>query len=366
MRKVSINHLKPGMVTGKPVLGFLGQVLLNSGITINARHIYYLKQVGIDAIYVYDERMGEVELDDLISQEVRSECRALVAGVMKNLDAASAKNKGLAFKEKDILETVSRVIDELLDNIDTLIQLSDIRAHDGYVFAHSVNCCVLSTLIAVKMGYDRNTLKLLATGALLHDIGLVAIPQMILKKPGSLTEIEYEAVKKHPQYGYEILRKSKLFSERLGEIILQHHERYGGSGYPHGLKGKEIASLARIAMVADVYDALTSDKVYRRAYPIHEAIEMMMAWGGEMFDMEALSVLLENLTAYPVGSHVLLSTGESGLVIKNVPGYSLRPLIRLLYKKDFSPHPSPYDLDLSRVVDITITGLVDEDALPST
>lgn len=363
MRKVPLGYLKPGMIIKRPVLGFLGQVLLNEGVEISSKHIYYLDQMGINEVYILDERISDAEAEDLISIELRGESRALVAKIIKDIDAANPKNKGIAIKEKEIMEVVTKIVNELLDHKEVLIQLSDIRAQDGYLFAHSVNCSVLATMIAVKMNYDRNALKILATGALLHDIGLIAIPQMILRKPGALTDIEFEAVKQHPAYGYEILRKSKIFSERIGEIVLQHHERNQGQGYPGGYKGKEIASLARILAVVDVYDALTSEKTYRAAYPVHEVIEMMLSWGGEMFDLEVLNTFLENVTAYPVGSHVLLNNGESGLVIKNSPGFCLRPVVRMLYKKDYTSHPAPFNLDLKKVSDLTIVRLIEEGEL---
>ncbi len=365
MRKISIERVQPGMITRRPVLGFLGQVLLSEGMIIKEKHLYYLKQMGITALYVHDERLSDVEVDDIISVEVRGESRALVAQVMKDLDAAGPGSKGLAIKDKEIIAMVTKIVDELMQSKEALIQLSDIRAHDGYVFAHSVNCCVISTLIAAKLNYDLKTLKLLATGALLHDIGLVAVPQIILKKPGALSDEEYEAVKRHPSYGYEILKKSKLFSERAGEIILQHHERYRGQGYPQGRIGKEIASLARIVAVADVFDAITSEKTYRHAYPVHEAFEMMMAWGGDLFDLDVLNTFLKHITAYPIGSHVLLDNGESGFVVGNSPGFALRPVVRLLFKKDLTPHPAPFDLDLKRVLNLNVVGLVDEKNVPT-
>ncbi len=358
LRKISLDNVEPGMVVNKPVLGFLGQVLLNADVTINAKHIYYLKQMGINTIYVNDDRLSDVEAEDLVSYEVRSESRAQVAKVMKDLDAAGPQKKGLVIKDKEILTVVTKIIEELINNQDTLFQLSDIRAQDGYLFAHSVNCCVLSTFIAAKMNYDIKTLRQLATGALLHDIGLVAVPQMILKKPGPLDDEEYDAVKKHPLYGFEIFKSSTLFSEQAGNIILQHHERNNGQGYPTGLRGKNISELARIVAVADVYDALTSDKSYRDAVPAHEALEKMTACGGEMFDPDVLKTFLANTTAFPLGSHVLLDNGESGVVIRNTAGYSLRPVIRLLYKQDLTPHPAPYDLDLDKVLDISIVKVV--------
>ncbi len=365
MRKVTVEQLEPGMMTKKPVLGFLGQVMLNAGIEIKPKHIYYLKQLGVNAIYVHDPRLEDLEVSDLATDELRSESRALIAQIMKDIDSAGEAKKGLAFKEKEIQDIIAKIITQVTRVKDIPVQISDIRTQDGYVFSHSVNCCLLATLIGARMNYETGALKILAAGALLHDIGLVAVPQAILRKPGALTDEEYNAVKQHPAEGYEIFRRSKLFSERIGEIILRHHERYGGQGYPGGLREKEIPSLARIVMVAEVFDALTSDKVYRRAYPVHKAMEMLRGWSGELFDPEVIDIFLESLAAYPVGSHVILNSGESGLVVANKPGYTYRPLVRLLYKKDYDPHPAPYDLDLSRVTGMEITGLVDEYEAPT-
>jgi HD-GYP domain-containing protein (c-di-GMP phosphodiesterase class II) len=365
MRKVPIENARPGMVTKKPILGFLGQVLLNSDITINQRHIYYLRQMGIGAIYIHDDRMNDVVVEEPVSSEVRGESRALVARIIRDLDSAGVNSKGIAINDKAILKTVSKIVEEVIEHKEVLNQLSDIRAHDGYLFAHSVNCCVIAALIAVKMNYDLKTIRILATGSLLHDIGLVAVPRMVLSKPGLLSEEEFLVVKRHPRLGYELLKGTRLFSERVAGVILQHHERIQGQGYPCGLKGKEIASLARIVAVADVYDALTSDKSYREAYPVHIAIEMMTAWGGELFDLDVLNTFLENVTAFPVGSHVLLNSGESGFVVENTPGFSYRPVVRILYKDEYTPHPAPFDLDLKKVLDLTVERLVSENEILS-
>lgn len=358
MRKVSIEDLKPGMVTKRPVLGFVGQVMLSADVDLKASHIYYLQQMGIKAIYIHDEKLADVAVNDLISDQLRGESRALLAQVMKDIDSAAEVKKGFALRERELNDVISRIIDEVIKNSNSLVQLSDIRSQDGYIFAHSVNCCVLSVFMGVKINYSRKALSLLATGAFLHDIGFVAVPQAILKKPVALTDEEYAAVKKHPDEGYQLFRQSRLFSERVGEIIYHHHERYNGDGYPGGLKGKEIASLARVVMVADVYDALTSDKTYRRAYPAHEVAGMLEAWSGELFDPEIVALFLENLALYPVGSQVILSSGESGLVVANNKAHLAQPVVRLLYKRDLSPHPAPYDLDLSKFKEISISGLV--------
>ncbi len=360
MRRTCIHSARPGMVLARPVLGGAGQVLLNRGIEIKPQHLTYLKRLGIHYLYVYDSRLEDVEIDDVISEETRQEARALVKEVMRNVQNPGNQKKGILVDDTRVVQTVSKIVEELLESRHMLAQLMDIRSLDDYLFAHSVNSTVLATLVATKMNYKEETLKALATGALLHDIGIVTIPENILNKKSELTTEEYERVKQHPAYGYEIFKKNPLYSNRAGSVILQHHERYQGQGYPLGLQGERIDQLAQIVGIADAYDALTSDRPYRKAYQAHQAVEMLLSWGGELFDPDVLSKFLCNIAAYPVGTHVFLNNGENGLVVANTPGFTLRPVVRVLYTgEDMAPHPSPYDLDLSEVLDITIVKAFD-------
>ncbi|MGM0651816.1 MAG: HD-GYP domain-containing protein [Bacillota bacterium] len=363
MRKISIYNVQPGMVNKKPILGFLGQYLLNAGIEIKPNHIYYLKQMGVSEIYIHDDNLADIDFTDPVESELRSDSRAVIARVMKDLDASAHDKKGLAIREKDILTVVSRIVEALIDHRQVINQFSDIRMPDGYIFAHSVNCCIIATMLGVKLNYDIKTLRQLAIGALLHDIGFVVVPQMILKKPDKLTDEEYEAVKKHPQHGYDMFRSSNLYSQEAGDIILQHHERCQGQGYPRGIKGEKTSELAQVVSLVDVYDALTSEKYYRDRYYVHEAIEMILGWGEEVFNPRILKVFLNSIAAYPVGTHVLLSNGDGGVVIENTPGYAKQPLVRLLYKRDLTPHPSPYNLDLKKVKDLHIARVIDDGEL---
>jgi HD-GYP domain-containing protein (c-di-GMP phosphodiesterase class II) len=354
MRRIHLDSARPGLVLGKAILGSSGQVLLNAGVVIKQQYITYLKRLGVEYLYAYDSSMEDVEIKDLISEDTRQKARALLKDIFKNLQSP-VLNKQFILPEKKVVQLVSCIIEELLDNKDIVAQLMDIRALDDYLFAHSVNCCVLATLLAANMNYNEDILKDLATGTLLHDIGMVAVPETILRKSGKLTRKEFATVKTHPSFGYEILKKSSLFSERAGTVILQHHERRQGQGYPQGLKGNKINILAQIAGIVDVYDSLTSNRPYRRALQPHQAVEMLMSWGVEHFEIKILREFLANIAAYPLGSQVVLNNGECGLVIENTPGFTLRPVVRILYKgENMAPHPSPYDLDLSQALDLTI------------
>lgn len=363
MRKLPIEQVKPGMINKKTVLGFLGQVLLCPGVKIKPRHLYYLKQMGLEYLYVEDSRMCGVACQDLISSEVRSEGQALIAGLFRDLDDASYNPRVIDNREKDLDNFVNKVVEELLENDNPVIQISDLRAYAGYLFAHSVNCCVLSALLALQMNYDLNATRLVALGALLHDIGYIKIPRMILRKPGRLSKKEFEMVKSHAGYGYGLFKKTKLFSARVAEIILQHHERMQGQGYPRGLRGKRIGSLARLVAVADVFDAITSDKNYRKAFEAHEAVRMMQRWSKEYFDAEVIAAFVNVAAAYPLGACVMLSSGESGLVVANKVGRASTPTVRILYKDDFIPHPKPYDLNLAESEDVQVIAVTDDYAV---
>ncbi|MGM0651765.1 MAG: HD-GYP domain-containing protein, partial [Bacillota bacterium] len=262
--------------------------------------------------------------------------------------------------DKEVIKTVTKIINELLENKDIVVQLTDIRARGDYHFAHSVNCTILAVLVATKKNYDYNALRYLATGTLLHDLGMTAIPESILNKPAELTEDERKTIQTHPSYGFEIFKKTRLFDARAGIVILQHHERIQGQGYPGGLCGDRIHQSAQIVGIVDVYDALTSERPFRKAFPPYRAIEMLMSRGGEYFNLEILQHFFSVVAAYPFGSHVYLSNEDSGLVIANNPGLTLRPVVRVLYQgRDLAPHPSPYDLDLSQSLDLTITDVLD-------
>ncbi len=364
MRKIPLNDIKPGMILAKDIFGDTGQILLRADMEMKPRYLNYLEQVGIEYIYVRDERIKDVDVEDSISEKTRHAARNMVREIIKGLQSPAAGgkiSKSINIQDREILNTVNKIIDELLDSKDAIVQLVDIRTKDNYLFAHSVNCAVLATLVAKKMKYKTKELRWLATGALFHDLGMVAISPGILNKPGELTEEEFKIIKEHPLRGYEIFKTTDLFDARAGAVVLQHHERFQGQGYPRGLAGSDINPLAQIAGIADVYDALTSERSYRKAYKPHEAVDMLLSWGEELFDVTILRQFLSAIAAYPIGSHVLLSNADSGLVIANNPGYTLRPVVRLLYTdgENLAPRPEPYDLDLSQTLDLTIIKVFD-------
>ncbi|MFH1562836.1 MAG: HD-GYP domain-containing protein [Nitrospirota bacterium] len=238
---------------------------------------------------------------------------------------------GKIIDKTKIKEVISKLVEEIISkHQDSLINLIDIRSHDKYTFSHSINVCTLAALIGIKEKLKRNELEDLALGAILHDVGKTMISQKILEKPERLSVPEFEEIKKHPVYGYNILSEGEEISEISRMIVYTHHERYDGGGYPQGLTGDKIPQLAVVTSLADVYDALTTDRPYRKSLLPYDAMRIIISHTYSNFSEEAVRFLLKVMSIYPLGSLVKLNTKEIGLVIKVNEHAIVRPTIRIL------------------------------------
>ena len=195
---------------------------------------------------------------------------------------------------------------------------------DNYTYAHCVNVAVISIILGISLNLSKKNLTYLCIGALIHDIGKSFIPKEILQKPGKLTHEEFEIIKNHPRYGYDFLRKSFNLSSHIKLIVLQHHERFDGLGYPNGIIGNKISYLARIVSIADVYDALTSDRPYKRAMCPSDALEYLMSNAGTLFDHDIINVFCKIIIPFPQGTIVSLSNGDIGVVEETTSKLSIK------------------------------------------
>lgn len=357
MRLIHLTKIRPGMLAARPVYGPAGQKLINAGTELKPHYIKYLRKLGISQVYIQDDRLEGVEVEDVIGERTRLEVRTAVKDIMTETKNSSSPRNFYMIEDR-VAKSVDTLFNELIDNKNVVINLADIRSADSYTFDHSLNVTILSIIMATKLSYPMSIIKRNAIGFMLHDLGLVKVPEKILKKQGPLDKEEEEIVKKHPIHGYELFKKSSLFSESAGSIILQHHERLQGQGYPQGLKKEDMHWLAQIAAIADTYDALTSNRPFREFYRPHEALNMLSVKGGVEFNIDMLTAFFSFVAAYPIGTHVILSNGDSGLVIGNTQGYPYRPKVRVLYQGEKHPHPNPYEVDLLSRLDLTVRGEV--------
>ncbi len=360
MRLINIEQLRAGMIAARTIYGNEGQKLIIEGTELKPHYKKHLKRLGINRLYIQDNRLEGVEVEEVISEATRTESRLAIKDLLTSAKNSSRK-KFTCDVEKKITANITNILDELLEQKDLVLNFADIKSTDSYFLDHSLNVTVYSMIMALKMGYTPQKLKKLAPGLLLHDIGNLKVPEYIFKKNDGLTGDEYNEIKKHPEYGYEIYKKSPLFSEEGGKIITQHHERVKGQGYPDGLQEKDIHFMAQVAAIADTYDAMLSERSYRQAHLPHQALEIMTAMGGTDFNLEALACFFTFAAAYPVGTHVLLSNGESGLVVNNHAGFPFRPKVRVLYSGNkLDRHPDPYEMDLVEKLDVVVDGVINE------
>ena len=361
MRKLTIDFLKPGMKVARPIYNETGNVLLKQGAILNDHYINRLKKLDIPAIYIDDGLLPEMEVDDVIADETRLKAIRNVKKIF-NKETGSSISKNI-IAPLEVLESVTEIIEELLSNKNIVVNLTDIRTKDNYVFAHSVNVAVLALITGIAMGYNRQKLHNLAVGAMLHDIGKLKVPSSILNKPGKLTKEEFEIIKKHSEWGYEILKANFDLNITSCIAAYQHHERYNGEGYPQGLVGEQIHEFAQIIGLVDMYDAITADRVYRKAFPTHEAFEMIAASGDYLFKFDLVKTFLDHVAAYTYGTIVRLSTGEIALVMETKKGMSLRPKVKVIFDNDGNPVVKNVYLDLSTVNNVTISKVLDESEL---
>ncbi|HLE86082.1 MAG TPA: HD-GYP domain-containing protein [Candidatus Brocadiaceae bacterium] len=383
MRRMHIQNVTPGMVLGKAIYGDNYEVLLNKGVVLIEDYINRLKNRGFIKVYIDDEETADVVIKDPISDKIRIMATkdilktyeltqsAIVnieaettEAVIKSINTPKIKN---AFQEsqpfKQMCKDINSFVDELM-NENILSGLNSIRSFDNYTFEHSVDTAVLSIIIAKRLFLNKDKLRQIAIGEFLHDIGKIFIDEKIINKPGKLTAEEYEQVKQHTTYGYELLKDIDNIGEASRHIPYQHHERQDGKGYPRCLRGNnkiddgsvgyaeqdKMIMIAEIAAIADVYDACISDRPYRKGLSPDFVYELIKNGSGTQFNRELVDCFLGVMPKYPVGSEVRIKNGIykdfTGVVMSlNIQQLS-KPKVKLLCdaKKN---KIKPFEIDLS-------------------
>lgn len=332
MRYINIEKVESGMVLAKEVFDDDGRVLLAANTILTKEYIIRLSIRGYQGVYIEDELSRGIQIDEVISIELRNE-------------GAKAVKEG----NIDSLKSIAKdIVSQLLEKDKSIsLDIKDLRTYDNYTYKHSVNVAVISTIIGIYLSYDEEWLYELCLAALMHDIGKTKIDPGIINKPGRLSMMEYRIVQEHARYSYDILDENYLISARTKQAVLHHHENEDGTGYPDRLVGDEIPPYAKIIHVADVYDALTSKRPYKKPYALSEAIEYLMGGSNVLFDRNAVEAFLEAVPVYAKGIDVLMTNGERAIVVSNTSN-PLRPIVRLV--------DSGKDIDLSNDKDyISVT-----------
>lgn len=349
MRKILVSDAQPNMILAKNIYSNEGKILLAKGIKLKQSYLDKLLLLDIPAIYIKDDTLQLPATPELVSEQTRHVAIENVKDVFHQITFSQGVNL------KETTQLVNNIIDELLANKNVLYNLTEIRSYDNYTFAHCVNVAVLSILTGITLNFNQLELRDLGLGAMLHDIGKITIDPILLNKKGALNSTEFEVIKEHSSSGFNLLRKIDGLSTLSAHIAFQHHEKFDGSGYPRGLKGDQIHIYSRIVAVADVYDALIADRIYRQGYTSQEAVQIITSGSNVHFDAQVLKAFLKNIFIFPIGSLVQLNTGDIAVVVDINKDLQTKPVIRLLNSHVHGRYAKSREIDLCKQSNIYIT-----------
>jgi putative nucleotidyltransferase with HDIG domain len=279
-----------------------------------------------------------LKLDDPTVKQTKQEAIKTARRLLEKVSGSGEIDAAEAF------ETAREILESITVNHQAFINIAGVKEYDEYTFEHSVDVAAYTTIIAKERGLPTEQLADICTGALLHDVGKMLVDPKILNKPGKLTENEFEAMKTHCRKGYDLLKENGA-DEPIAGIAHGHHERCDGKGYPQGLEEKGLDEQVQMAAIADVYDALTSDRVYKKAMDVMSAMKIIREDCGKQFNQKLVTIFQRTIGIYPIGSLVRLNNGYTARVLDQNEGI-VRPVIQLLSDDEGKP------LDDRRVVDL--------------
>jgi putative nucleotidyltransferase with HDIG domain len=375
VKKIRIEQLQAGMFVHDLNCGWMDHPFLSSQFLVrDGGDIAKITKLGIHELYIDTARGADVA-DAIPRDEVRRnigeqleaiarEVERPVPRVARDQEYARAKalhneaNLIVQNMVRDIrlgqqieMEKLEPLVEDMIDSIfrspDALLPLARLKDHDHYTFQHSVSVCALMIAFARGLSLDRAIIKEIAMGALLHDVGKAKVPDEILNKPAKLTEAEFTKMKSHVVQSIIILQHTPGITQVMLDVAGQHHERHDGTGYPNALKGNEISLYGKMGAIVDVYDALTSVRVYKKGMPATEALGKLLEWSSHHFDPEMVRLYIKSIGIYPTGSLVKLESGRLAIVLEQHADRLLQPHVLVVFNSKGQHYIKPEHIDLA-------------------
>lgn len=329
--------LKGGEVLAKDIINKSGIVLIPEGTIIKKEYIEKLSEIGQNVVFIEEDNEQTDEYTK--EQELMIECTSKVKETFNKY-----------FTTTDELDEVCKIaesiITEVLKKPEVIMNVNAIRQSSEEEYSHSVNVCAMSVMLAIRMKLDEHTIKEIAVGSILHDIGYEVVNSKIgTNISADVTPDIDKEKKKHVIYGYSFLSKEKWIGDIGKDIVLSHHERYDGSGYPFHLSGDSIKIGSRIVAVSDTFDNF----VFRKEKKVHEAIDYIVSECDHKFDYNIVKIFHDSVAAYPIGTIVLTNTGKRGIVVRQNNQCPTRPVIKIISGED-----DDKELDLTKELTLFI------------
>lgn len=362
MKKISIHHADNGMVLAEDIITRKGQLIARKGTILNPQLILHMKFYSIDNVSIVD---SENEKEDSIEQQnlaIKTQAQRIRASREFQLFSKeyqiNVHNMRISLSDfiqrqqplkcEALLSSTTQLFQSNFTTFGLLDMLHNMRDIDDSTFAHSINVALIARIMGEWMSFPDEDLDVLTLCGLLHDIGKAKVPQEIVLKPGRLTDQEYAEMKRHPQYGYEMLKDEDI-DQRIKLACLMHHERCDGSGYPSRLTTDGIEPFAMIISIADVYDAMTANRVYRAGLCPFDVIAEFQSQGIKCYHPQYIMVFLQHIADTYINADVLLSDGSTGKIVLINSSQLTRPLIQT----DTSTF-----IDLSQRTDLYIQAII--------
>lgn len=343
--------------------------LIDDEVTLGKLRASGVAEVFIDTdlgvvVQLPEKKAAEAKAID----ELSSESSSLAPNVVAKLSAVEKFNrvKNLCASANQLMQDMMRDVrlgqqidmgqcDPMVDNIldamfsfpSALLPLAQVKSRDEYTFQHSVSVAALAVAFGRVLNMSREEIRELALGGLLHDVGKAKVPGNILNKPGKLDDAEFAVMKDHVVRTAELLGNVSGVSQIALNAAAQHHERFDGTGYPHGLKGDEISLHGQMIAIVDVYDAITSLRVYHKGMTPTDALRKLFEWGGTHFNPRLVEAFIKGVGIYPAGSLVRMESGRLGIVREVIPDRLLQPVVQMIFDCKEAKSISPETVDLA-------------------
>ena len=378
IKLIPIEKLQPGMYIHDLNCGWMEHNFLRNRFAVKSdEDVTKVRELGVHEIYIDTAQGLDVEeaptqeeaahkVDEVL-EAIATDAAAPVRRVSVQREVERARNLhseanrivrdmmgdirlGKQIQLEQIEPLVERIVDSIFRQQDAMLPLARLKDHDEYTFQHSVSVCTLMTSFARTLELPRDIIHEIAVGALLHDVGKAKVPDDILNKPAKLTDAEFVKMKSHVVQSKIILQATPGISPIALDVAAQHHERYDGTGYPNKLKGEQISLYGRMGAIVDVYDAITSNRVYHKGMPPTEALRKLLDWSANHFEPRLVKAFIRSVGIYPTGALVRLESKRLAVVQAQHADNPMQPTVKVIFHTA-GHYLRPEDVDLRRSQD---------------